>query len=178
MRDNVTPNGIIEDITVNYVSGFLRIVCVPVLTLLVSAGLTVNAHPGEAKNKPNEYAGSLACKTCHENEYNSFLHYSKKAKSFESIEKMRKGLTEEEIKKCYFCHTTGYGRGGFISPEKTPHLRNTGCEVCHGPGGKHVKTKNRGDIKRHLTMEDCARCHIAERVRAFRYKPLIHGGGH
>ncbi|MDH4230491.1 MAG: cytochrome c family protein, partial [Nitrospirota bacterium] len=99
----MTPNGIIEDITVNYVSAFfLRTVCVPALTLLVSAGLTVHVRPAEAKNNSSGYAGSIACKTCHEKEYNSFLQYSKKAKSFESIEKMRKGLTEEEIKKCYF----------------------------------------------------------------------------
>jgi hypothetical protein len=178
MRDNGTPNGIIEDITVTYFSGFLKIACVPLLPLLIFAVLTLDAHLGEANNNSSEYTGSFACKPCHEKEYNSFIQYSKKAKSFESVEKMRKGLTEEEIRKCYFCHTTGYGRGGFVSPEKTPHLKNTGCEVCHGPGGVHVKTRNPRDIKRHLTMDDCARCHIAERVRAFRYKPLIHGGGH
>ena len=179
MRDNGTPNGIIEDVTVTNFSGFLKIVCVPLLTLLISAVLTMNAQPGEAKNNSSEYAGSFACKACHEKEYNSFLQYSKKAKSFESVEKMRKGLTEEEIRKCYFCHTTGYGlTGGFISPEKTPHLKNTGCEVCHGPGGIHVKTRNPRNIKKRIDVKDCERCHIAERIRAFRYRPLIHGGGH
>ena len=92
---------------------------------------------------------------------------------------MKKELTEEEIKGCYHCHTTGYGRpGGFISPEKTPYLENAGCEVCHGPGEFHVKTKSPSDIKRHLTLKDCEVCHTSERVKAFRYKPLIHGGAH
>jgi hypothetical protein len=27
-------------------------------------------------------------------------------------------------------------------------------------------------------MKDCESCHISERVNAFRYKPLIHGGAH
>jgi hypothetical protein len=94
-------------------------------------------------------------------------------------ERMKKGLTEKEIKGCYYCHTTGYGKpGGFISPEKTPYLENAGCEVCHGPGEFHVKTKSPNDIKRQLTLKDCEVCHTSERVRAFRYKPLIHGGAH
>jgi len=125
------------------------------------------------------YVGSDACKDCHEQAYNSFVKYAKKSKSFNSIERVRKGLTDDEIKGCYVCHTTGYGKpGGFISAEKTPHLKNAGCEVCHGPGGVHVMTKNHNDIKRKMTLKDCEVCHTSERVQAFRYKPLIHGGAH
>ena len=29
-----------------------------------------------------------------------------------------------------------------------------------------------------FTMKDCEECHISERVNAFRYKPMIHGGAH
>jgi hypothetical protein len=107
------------------------------------------------------------------------MTYAKKSTSFKSIERVKKGLTEEEIKGCYFCHTTGYGKpGGFISPEKTPHLKNAGCEVCHGPGEFHVKLRDPKYIKRRMTLKDCEVCHISERVRAFRYKPMIHGGAH
>jgi hypothetical protein len=140
----------------------------------------IHASPGlsEMKRLPG-YVGSLACKPCHEEEYKSFMTYARKSNSFRSIERVMKGLTEEEIKGCYHCHTTGYGKpGGFVSPEKTPHLKNAGCEVCHGPGGFHVKTQNPKDTKRHLTKEDCEACHTEERVRAFRYKPMIHGGAH
>jgi hypothetical protein len=126
-----------------------------------------------------KYVGSEACKKCHENEYKNFATYAKKSTSFRSIERVKKGLTEEEIKGCYFCHTTGYGKpGGFVSIEKTPHLKNAGCEVCHGPGEFHIKTTNPKEMKRHLIIKDCEVCHIPERVRAFRYKPLIHGGAH
>jgi len=107
------------------------------------------------------------------------MTYAKKATSFRSIERVRKGLTEEEIKGCYTCHTTGYGTpGGFISAEKTPHLKNAGCEVCHGPGEFHVKSKDSRYIKRRMKIEDCEVCHTSERVRAFRYKPMLHGGAH
>ncbi|MEA1990840.1 MAG: cytochrome c family protein [Thermodesulfobacteriota bacterium] len=126
-----------------------------------------------------KYIGSEACKACHQKEYRSFTQYAKKSTSFESIQRVKKGLTEEEIKKCYFCHTTGYGKpSGFVSLEETPHLKNAGCEVCHGPGEFHVKKKSPEYIKKSLTMKDCEVCHISERVKAFRYKPMIHGGAH
>ncbi|MFC1837385.1 multiheme c-type cytochrome [Thermodesulfobacteriota bacterium] len=125
------------------------------------------------------YVGSEVCRNCHEEEYSSFTTYAKKNRSFESIERLRTRLFPEEIKKCYSCHTTGYGQpGGFTSLEETPHLKNAGCEVCHGPGSIHVQTKTAGDIKRYMTKKDCEVCHISERVKAFRYKPLIHGGAH
>jgi hypothetical protein len=144
------------------------------LTFLINVSLSL----AETKRPPG-YVGSLACKSCHEEEYKSFMSYARKSNSFRSIERVRKGLTEEEVKGCYHCHTTGYGKpGGFVSPEKTPHLKNAGCEVCHGPGEFHIKTQNPREIKRHLTKEDCEACHTEERVKAFRYKPMIHGGAH
>jgi hypothetical protein len=151
---------------------------------IVTAILTIIIFiPGKVRGGNNtetpKYLGSEACKTCHQKEYRSFTQYAKKSISFESIQRVKKGLTEEEIHKCYFCHTTGYGKpGGFVSLEKTPHLKNAGCEVCHGPGEFHVKKKNPKYIKKSLTMKDCEECHISERVKAFRYKPLIHGGAH
>jgi len=150
-----------------------------VSTVLVFSCLIIQNVQGETLKKNPVYVGSDVCKSCHEREYNSFMTYAKKSKSFNSIERLKKSLTEEEIKGCYYCHTTGYGKpGGFISPEKTPHLKNAGCEVCHGPGEFHVRTRNSADIKRRMSLEDCEVCHTSERVQAFRYKPLIHGGAH
>ncbi len=149
------------------------------VSMFIFIVINLPSGPAETIAAMSEYAGSSACKDCHKKEYVSFMNYSKKSKSYESIERVKKGMTEDELKKCYFCHTTGYGRaGGFISPEKTPHLKNAGCEVCHGPGELHIKTKEARHIKRRMTMEDCEVCHTSERVKAFRYKPLIHGGAH
>ncbi|HIC91429.1 MAG TPA: cytochrome C [Syntrophaceae bacterium] len=125
------------------------------------------------------YVGSKACQACHEQEYQNYVKYARKSKSFSSVLKMKKGLTQEEIRKCYTCHTTGYGKpGGFVSLEETPHLKNAGCEVCHGPSKAHAESGNPAYIKRKVSLETCQICHTPERVRAFRYKPLIHGGGH
>ncbi|OEU47001.1 MAG: cytochrome C [Desulfobacterales bacterium S3730MH5] len=154
-----------------------------ILAVISAVLIIINASAGEAGSdtgtEPVGFVGSEACRDCHQKEYKSFITYAKKSSSFESIQRVKKGLTEEEIKKCYFCHTTGYGKpNGFISLEETPHLKNAGCEVCHGPGALHVKTEMPEDIKMKLTMKDCEVCHISERVKAFRYKPMIHGGAH
>jgi len=134
---------------------------------------------GSEKNGEITFVGSLACKECHPEEYANFMTYAKKSTSFQSIEKQMKHLSPEEIEQCYRCHTTGYGQpGGFVSLEETPHLKNAGCEVCHGPGAEHIKTGNPITIVKTLSKKDCEICHISERVKAFKYKPLVHGGAH
>lgn len=126
------------------------------------------------------YVGSDACADCHPDEYENFTKYAKKAKSSQSVQIMASDLTKKELEECYYCHTTGYGQpGGFISYEKTPELGNAGCEVCHGPGAEHVESG--GDptsIKGKLSLADCETCHNEERVSAFNFKPLLHGGAH
>ena len=116
-----------------------------IFVLVTSGAVNRPSSFAEDRNKAPGYVGSEACKGCHINEYDNFSKYAKKSKSYESIERVKKGLTDEEIKGCYYCHTTGYGKpSGFVSVEKTPYLRNAGCEVCHGPGEFHIKTKSQG----------------------------------
>jgi len=126
------------------------------------------------------YLGSEACAECHQAEYANYSKFAKKAHSSKSILIMASDLSPEEVKECFACHTTGYGRpGGFKSFEETPKLADAGCEVCHGPGSRHVEEG--GDpslIRRDLTLKDCEVCHNAERVGAFNFKPLLFGGAH
>lgn len=125
------------------------------------------------------YVGSKACAECHEEQFDRFQKYAKKAHSFESVKVLKKGLTEAEFRGCLECHTTGYGQpGGFVSEGQTPEMANAGCEVCHGPGAAHRESQDPKDIKRKLTAKDCERCHNSERVGAFRYRPLLFGGAH
>ena len=134
---------------------------------------------GKEQTGQSRYVGSSACRDCHPEEYDNFMTYAKKSTSFQSVEKQMRHLTPDEIRQCYPCHTTGYGQpGGFVSPEETPHLKNAGCEVCHGPGSEHVRTGDPGAIIGTMSKKDCEVCHISERVKAFKYKPLIHGGAH
>lgn len=132
-----------------------------------------------AQEKAGTFLGSQTCAECHEDQYKSFKAYAKKAKSFESVRKMLHAVTGDELKKCYECHTTGYGKpGGFVSQEKTPALAEVGCESCHGPGSVHAQSQDKKDIKAKLSAKDCESCHSAERVAAFNFKPLIYGGAH
>lgn len=128
----------------------------------------------------NAYVGTAACKDCHEVEYDNFTKFAKKAHSDKSIKIMASDLTEAELAECYACHTTGYGKpGGFVSYEKTPHVADAGCEVCHGPGHDHVESGGDASlIKGKLSMEDCTECHNESRVKAFNFKPLLYGGAH
>lgn len=126
------------------------------------------------------YVGSEVCKGCHADEYSTFQKYAKKSKSFESILAMKPKLTKDEFQGCFECHTTGYGaKGGFISEEKTPELKNAGCEVCHGPGSLHVELEGDPEaINFDLSINDCTKCHNESRVGAFNFKPLLFGGAH
>lgn len=126
-----------------------------------------------------QYVGSKNCADCHYDEYQSFMNHANKAKSDHSVRLMAPKLAEEELKQCYGCHTTGYGKpGGFRSFEETPDLGHAGCEVCHGPGSRHVMTGDRRDIVGRLSMDVCQPCHEDERVRVINYKPLLHAGAH
>ncbi|MCP3922598.1 MAG: cytochrome C [Desulfobacterales bacterium] len=124
------------------------------------------------------YVGSQKCQSCHETEYSNYKKYSQKAKSYKSVEKMKSKLKLSEYQGCLKCHTTGYGKGGFISIEKTPHLKDAGCESCHGPGSTHIESEDPDDIKGKLDVKDCMDCHNKERVEGFKFKPMIYGGAH
>lgn len=126
-----------------------------------------------------EYAGSKACGECHEKEYKQFMAHSKKAHSWKSISVMASDLTKQELESCYECHTTGHGKGGFVSYEQTPELADVGCETCHGAGAEHVASG--GDpatISKTPDLALCESCHNESRVGEFGFKPLIHSGAH
>ena len=151
------------------------------LTLITGTGLLLGimTAAGLCDDPLKTYIGAKACSDCHDEQYASFQKYSKKWKSYASITKMKRGLTQAELQDCYSCHTTGYGKaGGFISEQETPELKNAGCEVCHGPGSLHAQSEDPDDIKGSLSIKDCESCHNEERIGAFNYKPLIYGGAH
>lgn len=147
------------------------------LLVALVAGLPETGVPQEASTP--FYVGTEACKDCHEEEYVMFTRYARKARSFDSVTRMKKGLTLDEQNGCCACHSTGYGKpGGFVSIEKTPALKHAGCEVCHGPGSRHVKTGDTKDILGNVSLGTCRQCHTEERIKAFRYRPLLRAGAH
>lgn len=108
-----------------------------------------------------KYVGAKKCKTCHIKQYNSW----EKTNMAESFKNLEKGVMVEEKKKagledkdythdpeCLKCHTTGYGKGGFVSLEETQHLKNVQCESCHGPGSEFMKIMKKK--KKTFTLEE------------------------
>ncbi len=157
-----------------------RIVAFMALGLVALACAFVERVPAGEERR---YIGSSKCKECHEEIYKVFSANARKAHSFSSIQRMAEQLTEEEIVKCYYCHTTGYGHpGGFVSLEKTGDLANVGCESCHGPGSEHVASGGDSDAiagKGKISMkETCEKCHNPKRIENFGYRPVIHAGAH
>jgi hypothetical protein len=125
------------------------------------------------------YVGPEVCMECHTDQYESYHAFSKKAHSYQSVARMEKKVTADELRACYKCHTTGYGEpGGFVSLAETPQLKNNSCESCHGPGSVHAETEDPEDVKGTLEVADCEACHSTDRVDAFKFKPLLFGGAH
>lgn len=143
--------------------------------LIVTALIAGNVvHAGE-----RYYVGSSRCAECHETQYKNFITYSKKANSWETLALMLPKLTQEEVRQCYKCHTTGYGeKGGFVSKQATPDMAQVGCETCHSPGSEHCETGDTSSIVRRPSEKVCTECHNSQRVESFRFKPLLYSGAH
>jgi len=149
------------------------------ISLIFSALLAYVLAPAVFATDEPSYVGSETCGECHPDQFESFTKNSKKSKSYTSVKRMAGKLAPEELRGCYGCHTTGYGKhGGFLSEQETPHLKNNGCEVCHGPGSQHAESEDPEDLNATIDVEDCMTCHNSERVAAFNFKPLLYGGAH
>lgn len=108
------------------------------------------------------YVGASKCKMCHnkksEGKFFDDWEESVHAKAFELL----KG-DEQKNPECLKCHTTGHGKpGGFVSLEESPKLTGVQCEMCHGPGEKHIKSKKDNVIPnagKPTTDAMCIKCH-------------------
>ena len=113
-----------------------------------------------------KYVGSETCKSCHSYEYEKWST-KKHAHAYATLEK----IGSEYDPECVDCHVVGMQyEQGFISPKKTPYFKNVGCEVCHGPGSKHIA--NPVAIKTSEPKINCLDCHTQERSGEFEEKQL------
>jgi hypothetical protein len=112
-----------------------------------------------------KYIGSSKCKMCHGDQHKSWEEM-KHSKAFDSLtpEQVKNGKHEGQA--CVSCHVTGYGKGGYVDEEKTPKLKNVGCESCHGAGSLHQKamlaamaTEEVPEDKKISKNVGCVQCH-------------------
>jgi len=163
------------------------------LKLLGFAGLELHAMPHPLAEKNGRFVGSKKCESCHEKSYDIWKR-SGHAHAYETLAKLDPPRNFDP--ECASCHVVGWHpskffpyEGGFESVEKTPHLRNTGCEDCHGPGEKHVLAEMGNDealqkkyrqasviTKEQSKKEQCSTCHDIDNSPDFdfdKYWPLI-----
>jgi len=127
------------------------------------ASLTVEMALAEAQGRdpgsawrPDAYVGPRACASCHEQAYNSWLLSS------HAVTMVRLPAETHLDPACTRCHSTGAGvDGGFVSLLETGHLRDVGCEACHGPSGGH---RPDGAVEPLEPRTRCATCHDPDHV--------------
>ncbi len=120
---------------------------------LVKEANLLEKYPRFALPNGLEYTGSESCRHCHTYEYEK---WSRKAhgRAYATLERVGSQFDPE----CVLCHVVGMEYdSGFVSEEKTGHLKDVGCENCHGPGSEHIKAA--GWVKTAGPKSECADCH-------------------
>lgn len=140
------------------------------------AGLGLRAAPHPLSEVGGRFVGSAKCEACHEESYKVWKK-SKHADAYETLATLDPPRNFDP--ECLSCHVVGWHptnffpyTSGYKSQKKTPHLVNTGCEDCHGPGEKHcavelgsneaLQEKYRKAIvitKEESRKQQCATCH-------------------
>jgi hypothetical protein len=148
-------------------------------------------HPLAESN--GRFVGSQKCEACHERSYDIWKR-SGHAHAYKTLVDLDPPRNFDP--ECVSCHVVGWHpskffpyQGGFESVKKTPHLKNVGCEDCHGPGEKHCAAELGSDEKlqkkcrqavvvtKEQAMKDqCVTCHDLDNSPEFnfdKYWPLI-----
>lgn len=144
----------------------------PVAARLKAYYRTVNDYNREAfaGRKPPElsedqagYVGIERCSTCH-SAAKKFWDGTRHARAYETLVKDHKEFNLD----CVSCHVTGYEKPGGSTVTHVEGLTDVQCEVCHGPGSKHVENPGlRGSIQRVPEVNLCASsCHHPPHVGA------------
>jgi len=124
---------------------------------LVKEHNLVQKYPRFSLAEGLKFVGSESCRSCHQYEYQQW-RTTAHAHAYATLEKVGSQYDPE----CVLCHVVGMEyESGFISQEQTAHLKDVGCENCHGPGSEHVKTL--GKLKTAGPKSTCLNCHTPEK---------------
>ncbi len=89
--------------------------------------------PEPAPAGTSHYVGTEACSTCHKTE-RAFWDKTQHATAYATLSTAHKEFNLD----CVSCHVTGYDKPGGSTVVHVENLTNVQCEVCHGPGSRHV----------------------------------------
>jgi hypothetical protein len=89
--------------------------------------------PEPAPEGESHYVGVEVCSTCHKSE-RAFWDRTQHAGAYATLSSAHKEFNLD----CVSCHVTGYDKPGGSTVVHVENLSNVQCEVCHGPGSRHV----------------------------------------
>jgi hypothetical protein len=102
------------------------------------------------------YIGSKSCQPCHQYSYDKWSTKAH-AHAYATLERVGSQYDPE----CVVCHVVGLEyETGFVSEETTDHLKNVGCENCHGPGSEHAASDGTEQLSE--PKPDCTACHTPD----------------
>ncbi|MEO6598835.1 MAG: multiheme c-type cytochrome [Polyangiaceae bacterium] len=81
----------------------------------------------------SHYVGVEVCSSCHKSE-RAFWNLTQHSAAYATLSSAHKEFNLD----CVGCHVTGYDKPGGSTVVHVDKLRNVQCEVCHGPGSRHV----------------------------------------
>lgn len=109
-------------------------------------------HPFQAAvpDSSPAFVGSEKCKKCHASAY-AVWQSTPHSHAWQTLADAKRPSLRQHDPECIICHTVGFGtKGGFIDADKTPILKDVGCESCHGPSSEHLR--NTSDETWHKLM--------------------------
>ncbi len=115
-------------------------------------------EPGQAR-----YVGKDECTRCHA-AARAVWDRTAHAGAYASLSSQFKEFNLD----CVACHVTGYERPGGSTVTHVENLRDVQCEVCHGPGSKHlVAPLDSSTIIAKPQPSRCLDCHHSPHVENF-----------
>jgi hypothetical protein len=127
----------------------------------IDAGKPAALAPPPAK-PPDElwtYASNGACAMCHQK---AVEHWQTTAHAAGLMTLQSKARGRDGY--CFGCHLTAFQQPGGTRSLETAitYFAGVGCESCHGPSVKHVRTGKPADTHRQVSPKICLECHRAD----------------
>lgn len=90
--------------------------------------------PPEVAEGQSSYVGVEICSSCHLEE-RAFWDKTRHSGAYETLSRDHKEFNLD----CVSCHVTGYEKPGGSTVTHVEKFMDVQCEVCHGPGSRHVE---------------------------------------
>jgi hypothetical protein len=89
--------------------------------------------PAPVPEGQSDYVGAEQCTACHQEE-RAFWDRTAHHDAYATLVRQDKQFNLD----CVSCHVTGYEAPGGSTVAHVEGLENVQCEVCHGPGSRHI----------------------------------------